>query len=241
MARSMSAANSFCNFGNELLDKLSKQERERLARHFEHVALARCQVLYNEGDRANYVYFPKDCLISLVAMTEDAQTLEVGVVARKGAMGVPAIFRTNEMPYRAIVQIPGDAWKIRASVLRAEFDQGQQLHDVLLRYCSTLLTQITQSAVCHRFHRIEARLSRWLLDCQYHTGKDLVNLTHEILAMMLGTSRTLITTTAFKLQQAGAISYRQGQLKILDRVLLESLSCECHKIVKDNFARSLGL
>ena len=84
-------------------------------------------------------------------------------------------------------------------------------------------------------------LSRWLLHCQYHTGKDLVNLTHEILAMMLGTSRTLVTTTACKLQQAGTISYKQGQMKILDRMLLESLSCECHKIVKDNFAKSLGL
>ena len=237
MFRSM---NEKKRFGNELLDALSQKESERLSQHLERVTLDRCQILYQEGERPNYVYFPIDCLISLVAMTEEAQTLEVGVVGAKGAMGLPAILRTNEMPYRAIVQIPGTAWKIRASVLRTEFDQCQKLHDILLRYCHTLLTQVTQSAVCHRFHRIEARLSRWLLDCQYHTGKSLLSLTHEILAMMLGTSRTLVTTTAFNLQRAGAISYRQGQLTILDRSLLESVSCECHQIVKNDFARNLG-
>lgn len=228
-------------FGNELLDRLSRKESTRLEKHLRQVALTRGQVLYGEGDRVDYVYFPDDCLISLVAMTEEAQTLEVGVTGTKGAMGLPAIFRTGVMPYRTVVQIPGTSWRIKAKALREEFDRGLKLQDLLLRYFHTLLTQVTQSAVCHRFHKILPRMSRWLLDCQYHTGKDTLNLTHEVLARMLGTSRTLITTTASQLQRAGAINKRQGSVTILDHKLLETFSCECHKIVRRDFANSLGL
>lgn len=237
MAKLIRAGNGF---GNELLDRLSRKDGKRLEKHLRHVALARGQVLYGEGDRVDYVYFPDDCLISLIAMTEDAQTLEVGVTGTKGAMGLPAIFRTGVMPYRSVVQIPGTAWRIKAKALREEFDQAVKLRNLFLRYFHTLLTQVTQSAVCHRFHKILPRMSRWLLDCQYHTGKDTLNLTHEVLAGMLGTSRALITTTASQLQRAGTISRRQGSVTILDHKLLESFSCECHKIVRRDFADSLG-
>jgi CRP-like cAMP-binding protein len=238
MARLNSKANGF---ENELLEKLPQKERERLGQHLQRVELSRGQLLYHEGERVKQAYFPINCLISLVAVTEEAQSLEAGVVGVKGVLGMPAIFRTNRMPYRAIVQIPGESWKIRADLLRAEFDRGQKLQDILLRYCHTLLLQVTQSAVCHRFHKIEARLSRWLLDCHYHTKKDSLHLTHEIIAMMLGTSRSLVTSTAVKLQQTGAISYRRGRVLILDVGLLEAVSCECHKIVKEDFVESLGL
>lgn len=237
MANLMSKANGF---GNELLDKLPQKERDRLRPHLRLVAFSKGQTVYHQGERVKYGYFPKDCLISLLAITEHAQSLEVGVVGIKGFLGLPIIYHTGKMPYRALVQIPGEAWQIRADLLRAEFDQGQKLQDLLLRYCHTLMTQVRQSAVCHRFHKIEERLSRWLLDCQYHTNKDALQLTHEIIAMMLGTSRSLVTTTAFKLQQAGAISYRQGRITILDLAKLESIACECHKVVKNDFAEHMG-
>jgi CRP-like cAMP-binding protein len=238
MAKLASRANGF---GNDLLDQLPAKERDRVHPHLRLLALSRGQTIYHGGDPVKYAYFPKGCLISLVGITEKAQSLEVGVIGLKGMLGLPAILRTTKMPYRALVQIAGDAWQIRADLLRSEFDQGQKLHDVLLRYCHTLITQVAQSAICHRFHKIEARLSRWLLDSHYHTKKEQLQLTHEMIAMMLGTSRSLITATAVKLQQTGAISYRQGRVTILDLGRLEAVACECHKIVKRDFAESLGL
>lgn len=237
MAKLASGVNGF---GNDLLDQLPAKERDRVRPHLRLLALSKGQMLYQEGDRAKYGYFPQDSLISLVGITEKAQSLEVGVIGLKGMLGVPIILGTTKMPYRALVQIAGNAWQIRADLLRSEFERGQKLQDVLLRYCHTLITQVTQAAICHRFHKIEARLSRWLLDSSYHTKKAHLRYTHEMIAMMLGTSRSLITATAVKLQQAGAISYRQGRVTILDLERLESISCECHQVMKRNFAETFG-
>jgi len=226
---------------NGLLAKLPRKEYERLRPHLKPVAFAREQILFNEGDRIKYAYFPKDCLISLIGITEDFQLLEVGVVGATGLLGITAVLRANKLPYRAMVQLPGEAWRIRGDILRAEFDQGGKLQDIILRYFHTLTTQLAQSAICSRFHGIENRLSRWLLDCDYHTRKEVLSITHEVMAIMLGTSRSLVTTTISRLQREGAINAQRGQVTILNRERLKAMSCECHQVIRNEFAETLGL
>src|SRR5262249_10539 len=227
-------------FENDLLAKLPKSELERLTAHLRLIEVAKEQILYNSGERIKHIYFPEDSLISLMARTEETQFLEVSAAGSNGIIGIPAILRAPGTPFRAIVQLPGKVWRIRAEVLKAEFDRCEKLQDVLLRYLQVFITQLSQSAVCNRFHKIEERFSRWLLACRYGIKKDELHLTHQAIALLLGVPRTLITMTANKLQRAGIINYQRGRITILDQEGLEEVACECHRIVKGESAKLLG-
>lgn len=225
---------------NYLLAALLRPEYERLAPHLEPVHLARGQTLADAGDTLRYAYFPTNGMVSLLSTTEDGQSIEVAMVGCDGVVGVPIILRVGVMPYWSMVQLPADAMRIKASVLRKEFDRGGQLHDLMLRYTHSLLAQISQSAVCNRFHTVEERLCRWLLISRDRVKSDTINLTQEFIAQMLGTARTGVTMAAVPLQDAGLIRYRRGKITILDRQGLERAACECYAIVKREISHMLA-
>jgi CRP-like cAMP-binding protein len=171
---------------------------------------------------------------------QDGQTIEAATVGKEGMVGVPLLLGTNQIPLQVIVQIPGDALRIKADVFKAQVSWGCPLHTLLLRYMQTLMNQISQTAACNRLHSIEARCCRWLLMTQDRVESDSFPLTQEFLSYMLGVRRASVSEVATTLQKSGLINYHRGQITIRDRKGLEAASCECYQSTQQEFKRLLG-
>jgi len=221
--------------GNHLLATLPEKEYERLIPHLETVQLTKAETIYNAGDAVRYVYFPAGAVVSLISMTQDGNTIEVAVVGDEGIVGASAVLGARRTPYIAAVQIGGEALRIKADVLRKEFQKSQTLQEMLLCYVHLMLTQVIQSAVCNHFHSAQQRLSRWLLLTSDRARTDILPLTQEFISHMLGTPRTSVTTIAKEMQDAGLISYSRGQITLLDRASLKATACECYQVVSRAF------
>lgn len=219
--------------GNGILAALPPLEYARLASHLELIRLPQGKTLYHVGGEIKYAYFLKSGMASLISVTENGAAVEVGMVGNEGVVGLPALMRINASPYQVVMQLPGTGVRIRADILGAEFNRGRQLQDLLLRYMHTLLTQVSQSAACNRFHTMKARLCRWLLVSNDRAQTDTLHLTQEFLSQMIGAPRTRVTMAASDLQRAKFIRYSRGKIQILDRRGLESSSCECYSVVTE--------
>lgn len=171
-------------------------------------------------------------MISFLSTTEDGETIEVAIVGNEGMVGVPLILRMDVTPYRTVIQAPAEAMRMRAGVLRRELQRGGLMQELLLRYTHSFLAQVSQVAVCNRFHRVEARLSRWLLTAHDRLQSNSFQLTQEFISGMLGAPRTSVTAAALKLQDAGVIRYRRGHITVLDEGALERATCECYWIIR---------
>jgi CRP-like cAMP-binding protein len=225
---------------NRLLQALSHDEYRRLANNAELVQLARGKVLFEAGDHSKYVYFPLSGVVSLLSSTDAGEMVEVGMVGNEGTTFVPIITHAQEMPYRALVQIQGDAIRCEVKAARDEFIRGGTLHTLLICHTHSLFAQITQSAVCNRFHMAEPRFCRWLLSMHDRIGSNTLPLTHEIISKMLGVERAHVSRTAQAIQSAGLISYQRGAITILDRRGLEAASCACYRFVEQQVAHCLA-
>lgn len=225
---------------NRLLQALSNEEYRRFTAKLQPFHLTRGKVLYDAGDRADFVYFPLSGVVSLLSSTENGEVVEVGVIGNEGTTCIPVIRHAQEMPYRLLIQIPGEAVRCRAEAVREEFVRGERLHNLLICYTHSLFAQIAQSAVCNRFHMAEARFCRWLLCMHDRVESDTLPLTHEIISNMLGVERAHVSRIAQTLQTSGLISYKRGAISVLDRYGLEAGSCECYQIVKQQAARCLA-
>jgi CRP-like cAMP-binding protein len=179
-------------------------------------------------------------MLSLLSTTRAGASVEVGLIGDEGVAGLPAILRVNTAPYRVAVQLPGNAVRFRADIIRDAFNRGGRLQDLLLRYMHTLLMQISQSAACNRFHTVEERLCRWLLVCHDRGHSDVLSLTQEFLSQMIGAPRTSVTEIAGVLQRANLISYSRGKIRILNRPGLEAASCECYGVVRGSIDEFLA-
>lgn len=228
------------SMNNRLLSALPREEYERVLPSLEQVELQPGKILYEATDTVRYSYFLLSGMVSLLALTENGSIIEVAMIGNEGLAGIPAVLGIYKTPYRMMVQIRGRAMKIRGDSLRAEFGRGGRLHDVLLRYTYTLLTQISQSAVCNHFHTAEQRLSRWLLVARDRTHSDEFHLTQEVISHMLGIPRTHVTMRAGALQQRRLIRYSRGKITITDLRGLEAASCECFRTVKEEISGFLA-
>ena len=218
---------------NALLAALSRNEYLRLLGNLEQVALTYGEVLYAPGDPIRYVYFPNDSIVSLLTLVDQHQALEVGLVGREGMVGIPLALEIGTSPVRALVQGTGTAMRMKAASFIKELRQSPALQRALHRYTYNLMTQITQTAACNRFHVVEARLARWLLMTQDRMQTDSFRLTQDFLSQMLGVRRVGVTKAARMLQQNQLIRYSRGNITILDRTGLEAACCSCYAIVKD--------
>jgi CRP-like cAMP-binding protein len=227
------------SMGNRILDALPYEEFARLVPHLDEVSLEKGDIVYVTGDDIEFAYFPINGLLSLVSTTETGSTIEVAMVGREGGVGLPVILRNHLTPFEVTVQFPTVALKIRANALQEEFERGQKLHDFVLRYLNVLFAQISQSSICNRFHHLEATLSRWLLTVQDRVNSDHLELTQKTISNALGVPRTAVTTAAGALQRDGIIRYSRGKISILDRPGLEARSCECYRIIRNEFGHFL--
>ena len=207
----------------------------------ESTAFAPGDIVYESGQRLHHIYFPTSCIVSLVITTQSGLTAEVALVGTEGALGIALFLGGVTMPNRAVVQIAGSALRMRANTLRAEVERSGPFRRLLSRYTQALITQIAQTAVCNRLHRVEQRLCRRILLCRDRLQSDELLMTHELMANMLGGRRQSVTAAAGRLQEAGLIHYARGHIKILDHAGLERSACECYSLVKTELDRLLVL
>jgi CRP-like cAMP-binding protein len=226
---------------NRLLGGLSVKEYDSLLPHLEHISLQLGQLIHGVDQRSNFIYFPTSCVISTLHTTLDGATAEIGLAGRDGAVGIALFLGGDSMPYQAVVQIGGEAFRMGDKALKHEFARGGSLHRRLLLYVQAYVTQISQTAVCNRLHSLEKRLARWLLLCQDRVDSNELLMTQEFIAGMLGGRRESVTVAAGHLQDARLIHYARGHIKIIDRGGLQTTACECYRILKEEDHRLFAI
>jgi len=218
---------------NSLLSALPRKEYQHLLTTLEPVTLTFGEILYEPGKPIRHVYFPCDSLVSLLTLVDGHRALEIGMVGREGMLGIPLALGIDDSPVRALVQGTGTALRMKAARFRSEHQKHGSLQSELNRYIHERIVQITQTAACNRFHPVEARLARWLLMTRDRMGTNHFHHTQELLGNMLGVLRVAVTNAAGALQRRKLISYRRGEINILDGKGLEAAACPCYQIVKD--------
>jgi hypothetical protein len=203
--------------GNHLVQQLPLADRQQLIASCQMAELDFSSILFESEVRNRYAYFPVKAFASLIAFVHDKSGVEVGMVGKEGMLGAHLALGVQVAPLQALVQGTGSAWRIEARALQGLLLGSTALRAVMSRYLYVLMAQLASSSVCLRFHHIEQRLARWLLMCQDRAQMDTFRLTHEFLAYMLGVRRVSITTAAGALQRRSLISYRRGELSVLDR------------------------
>ena len=222
---------------NRILACLPEEEMARLSTRMERVSLSHGDHAIVPDEPIRDIYFPLNCLLSLVTILEDGSTVESGTIGREGMSGVPVLLDAATTIMPTFAQIPGDAMKIKASVLKEMYDERGVLHKLLNRYMHTVIVTGSQSTACNARHTVEQRCCRWLLMSSDGVGSDELNLTQEFLATMLGVRRPGVSQAAGVLQDAGLISYTRGLIRILDRQRLEQAACECYRMTKEEYDR----
>jgi CRP-like cAMP-binding protein len=224
--------------GNEILNSIPEAEYNRLRPELEFVQLPHRHILHEAGERIEFGYFLNQGLASLVLLTSDGRSVEVGVVGHEGVVGTPLAVGLHRGPYRTIMQISGTAFRVRAEALEDWLEEAPELRLILHRFILIQGLQIAQIAACNRLHEIDQRLARWLLMCQDRVNSECLPVTHEFLAQMLGTGRPSVSLAAGVLQKAGTIENGRGSVKILNRSELEAAACECYRAIQ-RFNRAL--
>ena len=224
---------------NRLLATLPEAELQRWLPHLELVDMQLGDVLYESGDTLAHAYFPVTAIVSLLYVMQDGASAEIAVVGNEGMLGVSLFMGGGSTASRAVVQSAGVGFRLRAQLMKVEFDRAGTVLHLLLRYTQALITQMSQTAVCNRHHSLDQQLCRWLLlSLDRLQGNELI-MTQELIANMLGVRREGVNEGALKLQQAGLIRYGRGHITVLDRKGLGERSCECYSVVKKEYDRLL--
>jgi CRP-like cAMP-binding protein len=224
---------------NLLLAALPQALYERLLPNLELVPMSLGEIVYTSGSELPYLYFPTTCIVSLVYVMANGASAEIAVTGFEGLVGIAVFLGGQTTPNQAVVQSEGHAYRIRANVVRHEFEQGGALQHLLLLYTQALTSQMAQTAVCNRHHSLDQQLCRWLLLSLDRLHSDELTMTQELIANMLGVRRQGVVEAAGKLQSAGLIDYRRGRINVLDRPGLEARVCECYAVVRREYDRLL--
>jgi CRP-like cAMP-binding protein len=225
---------------NRLLRALPLAEYERLLLQLRPQRLPLKLALIEPDEPITDIYFPREGVCSMIATEQEGGDIEVGTIGNEGLIGLPVLYGTDRMPYRVIVQIEGDAWRLSADTFRRLVDDRPVVRHLLLRFAQYFSEQITQSVACNRLHTLEERCARWLLMTHDRVHGGGFELTHEFLALMLGVRRAGVTVAMGALQSGGMLRYTRGRVEVLDRPRLEEASCGCYHITRTAFDRLLG-
>lgn len=215
-----------------ILGTLSNAFYGKLHAQLEAVTLRAGTVLYNVGEPIQHVYFPRTALVSLVGLTPDGQGTEVAMIGPEGFLGVPVLLGARSQQYEATIQIGGRLWKLRKEALDAAEGDGSPLTRILRRYATVRLNQISQSAICNRFHTLKQRLCRWLLTAADRMKTKRLDLTQEFLAQMIGARRPATAKTLGLLRRKRFIGGKRGCVEILNYPAVEAATCECYQFTK---------
>ena len=222
---------------NLLLRSLPEAEFQRLQALLEPVQMDVHAQLYERGKPIEHVWFPVDCVFSLIAVVEGEATVEVATMGYEGMAGLPVFLGSAESPNNCFCQVAGAAVRLTIGDLRRFLAVDGALHDVLHRYTQATMVQLSQNVLCNRLHTTEERCARWLLQTRDRVGGDQFELTQEFLAQMLGVRRGTVSLTAGVLQKAGVIRYSRGRITVLDADALHGAACDCYDIVQAEYQR----
>ncbi len=226
--------------GNALLRALAADDMDAIRPALQPTALVKDYPIFLPGEPASHVWFPNKGMISIVALDDRGSAIEVVTVGHEGMSGLSVVLGSETMIYSSMVQVPGDGWRIETAAFRRLLDERPGMRSVMLRYVLAAMTQMGQNAACGQLHNVDARCARWLLLAHDDVEGDTFPLTQDYLAMMLGVTRPSVSEAASSLQKAGLIRYVRGQMTVLDRPGLEAASCECYRIVRQEFERLLA-
>jgi CRP-like cAMP-binding protein len=224
---------------NQLLAALPDADLAAWLPKLEAVEMPLGKVLYESGGTLSHVYFPTSAIVSLLYVMESGSSAEIGVVGYEGIVGISLFMGGQTTPSRALVQSAGHGFRLAGRLLMEVFDRGGPVLHLLLRYTQALITQMAQTAVCNRHHSLDQQLCRWLLLSLDRLSSNELVMTQELIANMLGVRRGGVNEAAGRLQEAGIIRYRRGEITVLDRERLEKRSCECYAVVKNEYDRLL--
>jgi CRP-like cAMP-binding protein len=224
---------------NSLLAALPDPEWQRWEPLLQPVDMPLGEVLYESGATLTHVYFPTTSIVSLLYVMENGASAEIAVVGNEGVVGVALFMGGESTPSRAVVQSAGLGFRLKAQLMKDEFNRAGPVLHLLLRYTQALITQMAQTAVCNRHHSLDQQLCRWLLLSLDRVRANELAMTQELIANMLGVRREGVTEAALRLQHAGLISYARGHISVLDRPGLEKRTCECYAVVKKEYERLL--
>jgi CRP-like cAMP-binding protein len=224
---------------NHLLAALPAAQFDRLGPHLELVPMPLGEMVYDPGEQLQHAYFPTTAIVSLHYVTESGATAESAGVGNEGVVGISLVTGGNTTSSSAVVHTMGHAYRLDRHILKQEFNRAGALQDLLLRYTQALITQMMQTAACTRHHSVEQQLCRWLLLTLDRCPSQVLVITQELIARMLGVRREGITEYAGELQRAGLIQYRRGHITVIQRSGLENRVCECYAVVKKEFERLL--
>jgi len=225
---------------NKLLAALPKEAKIRIFSQLEPVHLPLGKILCETGDIYSHVAFPTDAIISMLFTTVGGHESTVSIIGNEGMVGIALFMGGKCTSYRTVVQSAGWVWRMPGYQFRQEINHHHELNHLLLRYSQYLITQMSQTAVCNRFHSINQQLCRWLLLSLDRLPHNRLTMTQSLIAHNLGVRREGVTEAACTLQRQGIIEYRRGIITVLDRVGLETLCCECYSVVKDEKDRLLS-
>lgn len=224
---------------NHLLAALSAAEYQRCLSQLEYLEMPLGKVLHDCGSTQSHVYFPTTSIVSLLSVLENGTWAESALIGNEGLVGSSLFMGDGAMSSTAIVLCAGHGFRLRAQVMKDEFDRGGPLPRLFLRQTQALMTQIVQTAACNRHHTIDQQLCRWLLLCLDRSVDQELVMTQELIANTLGVRREGVAVAALKLQSAGMIQYARGRIRVLDRSRLEHRACECYQVVKAEYDRLL--
>jgi CRP-like cAMP-binding protein len=224
---------------NQLLRRFPSTARERLEPHFRSISFPVGQILYEQGAKIDYSYFPTETTLSNIVVMGDGSMIEVATVGNEGGVGVRLSTAARISPHRVLAQVPGGCLAIGSDLLEAEVKRNAELEHLLDAYHTAFLFQVSQSVACNGLHRVDARCCRWLLMTHDRVTGDEFVLTHEFLSHMLGVRRSTVTEVLQELQSQGIIAYVRGRVTVLNRSALEKCSCECYEAVRKEYQRLL--
>jgi len=224
---------------NRLLAALPAAEWQRWRPQLEFVELRLGQVLAEPGVTLEHVYFPTTAIVSLLYVTGNGHSAEIAMAGNEGLVGIPVVMGAGSTTQRAVVQSAGHAYRVKAGFIQDALERSPAALQLFLRYTQARIAQIGQTAVCNRHHSLDQQLCRWLLLSMDRLNGNMLVMTQELIANMLGVRRESVTETALKLQRAGLIQYARGRIEILDREGLEARTCECYATVKKEYDRLL--
>jgi CRP-like cAMP-binding protein len=222
---------------NQILAALNGADYQTFLSQLEQITLAQGEVLYEPGDKIDYVYFPETIVFSMLCTMADGDTTEVGPVGREGMLGLNLFFGTDITPTQLVVHVAGTAQRMRAELFKQELHSDRSVMPHLLsRYTQMLLAMTGQSSACNKLHSLEQQLGRWLLMMHDYVSDELL-LTHDLIALTLGVRRAGISESASQFKNEELIDYQRGRIQILNRQGLESKACECYRVIRDEYDR----
>ena len=225
---------------NGLLAALPEASRERLFAKTQLVSLSVGEILYHPGSPITSVYFPLTCVISMMTEMKNGVTIEIATVGNEGVLGIPAFLGIDVAIARGITQISGKALRMSAKDFKEAAKNDEFFDAILRRYTHALLMQIALSGGCNSLHSVQERYARWLLMMHGRTNVDVFAFTQEFLSRMLGVSRARVNIVTGALEKAGLIKHGRNQITVLDWKGLEASSCDCYRIIKEEFDRVLA-